>query len=162
MDMNITVPLVSEARMDPGQSLAILPSLLSIAKSTRAFQALLLAEIGLHPGQDQLLDSLDPANPTSVSMLADRLSVRPSTVSKMLDRLIDRGLVARTPNIRDARQTMVQLTPMGEEAQVAIRDIWHRLEDDLATSIPSGDIAALNRSLMHVGEILAQKLRRLR
>lgn len=162
MDTNITLPLDSEARMDAGQSLAILPSLLSIAKSTRAFQALLLAEIGLHPGQDQLLDSLDPANPTSVSLLADRLSVRPSTVSKMLDRLIDRGLVARTSNVRDARQTMVQLTPSGEEAQVAIRETWQRLETDLTSSVPSGDLAALDRSLTHVGEILAQKLRRLR
>ncbi len=95
-------------------------------------------------------------------MLADRLSVRPSTVSKMLDRLIDKGLVARTSNIRDARQTMVQLTPTGEEAQVAIRDIWQRLEDDLSSSIPSGNLAALDRSLTHFGEILAQRLRRLR
>lgn len=162
MDTNISVPLDSDARLDSGQSLAILPSLLSIAKSTRAFQALLLAEVGLHPGQDQLLDSLDPSNPSSVSMLADQLSVRPSTVSKMLDRLIARGLVARTPNSRDARQTMVQLTSAGEEAQVAIREIWQRLEADLTSSIPSGDLVALDRSLTHVGEILAQKLRRLR
>lgn len=162
MDTNISVSLEREPRTGADQSLAILPSLLSIAKSTRAFQALLLAEIGLHPGQDQLLDSLDPANPSSVSMLADQLSVRPSTVSKMLDRLIARGLVARTPNSRDARQTMVQLTPAGEEAQVAIRDIWQRLEADLTSSIPSGDLVALDRSLTHIGDILAQKLRRLR
>ncbi|WP_246233216.1 MarR family winged helix-turn-helix transcriptional regulator [Aurantimonas aggregata] len=140
----------------------IVPSLLSIAKSTRAFLALLLAEIDLHPGQDQLLDRLDPNAPISVSALAEQLAVRPSTVSKMLDRLIEKGLVARIANSRDARRTMVQLTPLGEQAQTSIRNVWRRLETDLVASIPADDLAILDRSLARTGELLTQKLRRLR
>lgn len=162
MDTNTEITLDHEPVTGADQSMVIVPSLLSIAKSTRAFLALLLAEVGLHPGQDQLLDRLDPANPASVSMLADQLSVRPSTISKMLDRLIDRGLVARSSNSRDARQTMVQLTPAGQEAQIAVREIWQRLEAELVASISPQDLPTLHRTLGHAGEILAQKLRRLR
>ncbi|MAP18661.1 MAG: transcriptional regulator [Aurantimonas sp.] len=135
---------------------------MSIAKSTRAFLALLLADIGLHPGQDQLLDRLDPLAPVSVSALAEQLSVRPSTVSKMLDRLIEKGLVARSANSADARRTMVQLTPDGERVQATVRNVWQRLEIDLAQSLSQDELQVLQSSLTRTGDILTQKLRRLR
>ncbi|MCB8838675.1 MarR family winged helix-turn-helix transcriptional regulator [Aurantimonas sp. VKM B-3413] len=140
----------------------IVPSLLSIAKSTRAFLTLLLAEVGLHPGQDQLLDRLDARNPINVSTLADALAVRPSTVSKMLDRLIEKGLVQRTASNSDARRTMVQLTAVGEQAQAQVRAIWRRLEVDLTNSLSSDEVEILDRSLVRAGDLLTQRLRRLR
>ena len=140
----------------------IVQSLLSIAKSTRAFVALLLTEIGLHPGQDQLIDKLAADRLISVSVLADQLAVRPSTVSKMLDRLVDKGLLVRSANDADARRTMVGLTDKGVEVQAAIRSIWNRLEQDLTGQLPLDDLDALDRSLAQTDALLSQKLRRLR
>ena len=140
----------------------IVPSLLSIAKSTRAFLTILLSEIDLHPGQDQLLDRLEVENPVNVSSLADLLAVRPSTVSKMLDRLIERGLVSRSANARDARRTMVHLTPAGLDAQAKVREVWNKLEADLTSSLSKDEISMLDDSLYRAGDILSQKLRRLR
>ncbi|MDX1731464.1 MAG: MarR family winged helix-turn-helix transcriptional regulator [Aurantimonas coralicida] len=162
MDTNTqTTPSV---HTDPSTMMTpvIVPSLLSIAKSTRAFLALLLADIGLHPGQDQLLDRLDPLAPVSVSALAEQLAVRPSTVSKMLDRLIEKGLVARSSNSADARRTMVQLTSDGERVQATVRGVWQRLEVDLAQSLTQDELQVLQSSLTRTGDILSQKLRRLR
>lgn len=141
---------------------AVVTALLSIAKSTRAFTSLKLAEIGLHPGQDQLIDRLPPGVPVSVSVLAQQLSVRASTVSKMLDRLIERGLLRRLADQSDARRTMVQLTAEGEKAQVAVRDIWNRLERELTSSLAADDLAALAATLGEVDALLSQRLRRLR
>nr|WP_245396523.1 MarR family winged helix-turn-helix transcriptional regulator [Jiella sonneratiae] len=140
----------------------LVPSLLSIAKSTRAFLTILLAEIELHPGQDQLLDRLEVESPVNVSTLADLLAVRPSTVSKMLDRLIERGLVSRSANARDARRTMVHLTPAGLEAQGKVREIWLKLEADLTSALGEEEIAILDNSLHRADDILSQRLRRLR
>ncbi|KQT83069.1 MarR family transcriptional regulator [Aurantimonas sp. Leaf443] len=145
-----------------GQKPVIVASLLSIAKSTRAFLALLLAEIDLHPGQDQLLDRLEPATPISVSALADALSVRPSTVSKMLDRLIDKGLVARESSSSDARRTMVRLTEEGVGVQLKVRQLWDRFETDLVSAIEAPELRDLDGALMRIGDLLSQKLRRLR
>ena len=141
---------------------AIVPSLLSIAKSTRAFVALLLAEIDLHPGQDQLIDRLDAKRLVSVSALADELAVRPSTVSKMLDRLVEKDLLLRSSSDSDARRTMVGLTEKGEAAQQAIRAIWRRLELDLTAQLSPEDLGALGGSLARTETLLSQKLRRLR
>ncbi|WP_244488122.1 MarR family transcriptional regulator [Aureimonas sp. Leaf454] len=140
----------------------LVPTLLSIAKSTRAFLALLLAEIDLHPGQDQLLHRLEPGETVSVSMLADQLAVRPSTVSKMLDRLIEKELVVRAANNRDARRTMVALTPRGEEIKQAVRRIWNRLEHELTASLSSTDMDRLIGAVEQVDDLLSVKLRRLR
>lgn len=140
----------------------VVPALLSIAKSTRAFLALLLSEIDLHPGQDQLLHRLQPDEPVSVSMLADQLAVRPSTVSKMLDRLIEKNLVERAANSRDARRTMVILTPEGEVAQRSVKIIWDRLEAELTSALTRSDVDKLMGALDQVDELLSVKLRRLR
>ena len=162
--MDTNTQTTASVHTDPSTMMTpvIVPSLLSIAKSTRAFLALLLADIGLHPGQDQLLDRLDPLAPVSVSALAEQLSVRPSTVSKMLDRLIETGLVARSANSADARRTMVQLTPDGERVQATVRNVWQRLEIDLAQSLTQDELQVLQSSLTRTGDILTQKLRRLR
>ena len=140
----------------------IVPSLLSIAKSTRAFLTLVLAEIDLHPGQDQLLARLEPESPVSVSALADQLAVRPSTVSKMLDRLIEKHLVMRAASNRDARRTMVMLTSEGEAAKRSVKQIWDRLETDLVSSLDRDEVAKVTSALDQVDELLSAKLRRLR
>ena len=144
------------------ESTHIVPSLLSIAKSTRAFLTLVLSEIDLHPGQDQLLHRLEPESPVSVSALADQLAVRPSTVSKMLDRLIEKRLVMRAASNRDARRTMVMLTTEGEEAKRQVKLIWDRLETELVASLDREDVIKVTSALDQVDELLTAKLRRLR
>jgi MarR family transcriptional regulator, organic hydroperoxide resistance regulator len=140
----------------------LVPLLLSISKSTRAFLALLLSEIDLHPGQDQLLMRLVPGEPISVSLLADQLSVRPSTVSKMLDRLIEKDLVQRSSNDSDARRTMVRITPDGEAVRGRVKGVWERLDGELCAALESGEIGAVVKALRQTDEVLAVKLRRLR
>jgi DNA-binding MarR family transcriptional regulator len=140
----------------------LVATLLSISKSTRAFLALLLAQIDLHPGQDQLLVRLTPGESVSVSALAEQLAVRPSTVSKMLDRLIEKNLVLRESNSRDARRTMVMLTPAGEAAKQRVRALWMRLETELGNSLEEAERKALLASLQQVDQLLSARLRRLR
>lgn len=137
-------------------------SLFSISKSTRAFLSLFLAEIGLHPGQDQLLERLEFGRPVSVSVLAEQLAVRPSTVSKMLDRLIEKGFVQRINSDGDARRTMVLLTETGEEMRAGIRAAWQRLEGELAGGLTPEEHAHLAVALSKAETILATRLRRLR
>jgi len=144
------------------ETYAIVPALLCIAKSTRAFNTLSLAEIGLHPGQDQLLDKLDADHPVTVSSLANDLGVRPSTVSKMLDRLVEKGLVERCASRADARQTMVRLLPTGQKAQAAVRQIWKRMDDYLTDSLNREELGAIRTSLERTDDVLTTRLRRLR
>lgn len=139
----------------------IVPVLLSISKSTRALTGLKLTELGFHNGQDELLLALNEEVSVSVSRLADELCVRPSTVSKMLDRLVAAGLVARINDNRDARKTMVRITPAGLDARSLLLRMRENLEVELVSSFSNG-IDGVKQALETIAATLKARLSRLR
>ena len=54
--------------------------------------------------------------------LGRRLGITPSTLSRNLDRLVDRGLVARKPDPDDRRAYCAELTDAGQRAALSVRD----------------------------------------
>ena len=149
--------LVSEADTVP-----IVSRLLSIAKLTRAMLGLKLAEIDICAGQDQLLAAFHGSNRVSISTLAHAVAVRPSTVSKMVDRLIEKGLMLRLRDPDDARTTLVELTPLGLHQQRLVADIWRAVELDLTKSLQVAEINNLRGELEKVDGLLIAKMSRLR
>lgn len=138
-----------------------MPALLSISKSTRALVGIKLTELGFHNGQDELVLALDEKAETSVTKLADELCIRPSTVSKMLDRLVAAGMVERSTDKRDARRTMVRITAAGLDARSRLLDMRAKLEAELVSSFP-GDITSMMRALVEVSAVLKARLSRVR
>jgi DNA-binding MarR family transcriptional regulator len=136
-------------------------TLLTLAKRIRVLFGLALAESGYHNGQDHLLTRLVPGEAVAVSALAVSLDVRPSTISKMLDRLSDRGLVERRQEERDKRLTLVCLTPAGEDAQKEIRNLWANVCRQVAAGLPE-DTDDTMRHLQIVSGVLATRLMKLR
>lgn len=136
-------------------------ALLSLAKTTRALFGIRLTEIGLHLGQDQLLQRLDPERPITVSALGEALNVRPSTVSKMVDRLASASLVKRSMHDGDARRTMISITPAGIEMQKKIRAVWKSVEKEVLRSMGRSP-RAVAKELRTLDRHLILRLRRLR
>lgn len=164
--MDASIEAVGAARIvrtAPSAAIAatFVPTLLSVAKQTRAIFGLKLSAAGFHNGQDQMLLALQPDCPTTVSHLADTLGVRPSTVSKMLDRLIEKGLLLRLADTHDARKTMVTITPAGMEAQRRIQKVWDAIAAEFSLSIGEG-AETLTQELCKLDRHLAAKLMRLR
>ena len=56
---------------------------------------------------------LATAGPQTVSALADRLAVHASTMTRMCNRLVTRGLVVRAPSAVDRREVVIALTDDG-------------------------------------------------
>jgi DNA-binding MarR family transcriptional regulator len=56
---------------------------------------------------------LATAGPQTVSALADRLAVHASTMTRMCNRLVTRGLVVRAPSAVDRREVVIALSKMG-------------------------------------------------
>lgn len=69
----------------------------------------------LHPGQGRLLFQILENEPVGQKDLAFLLDIRPSSLSELLKKLEDKGLVARTPDDRDKRNMIVTLTEQGKE-----------------------------------------------
>jgi DNA-binding MarR family transcriptional regulator len=135
--------------------------LIAISKSTRALRGMKLAELGLHNGQDELLMAADLKGCT-VSVIADRLAIRPSTVSKMLDRLVERGLMERRADRQDGRRTILRITDAGVLARVQVIKARQELEDDLAKSLGAALHLTVASSLVECQTHLSDRLRRLR
>lgn len=154
-----TATRVSEARQ--AERLGLVPALLSISKSIRAMHGLKLGELGFANGQDELLIAI-PENGLAVNEMADRLAVRPSTVSKMMDRLVAKGLILRVPDQRDGRRTMIHITPAGLEARKEVIRIRSELDDNLCRALDEDQVAGIQACLDDCAEQLAKRLRRLR
>jgi DNA-binding MarR family transcriptional regulator len=80
-----------------------------------ASQMSLHKEIGLTVPQFHLLHIIAQEKKARVIQLADKLEVKSSAVTVMLDRLELLGLTARVPDENDRRAVIVTLTGKGEE-----------------------------------------------
>ena len=81
---------------------------------------------------------LATTGPQTVSALADRLAVHASTMTRMCNRLVTRGLVVRAPSAVDRREVVIALTNTGtsvvEDVMAARRreldQVLQRMGDD--------------------------------
>lgn len=152
--------LLARMSKDRTADLVLVPHLLSIAKTIRQLLSIRLAECAVEPGQDQLLLCLSDQDHLTGSEIAERLFVRPSTISKMTDRLCRNGWVIRTNDIKDHRRVRVGLTADGKAIVETIRGIHVRLDQELQDAF--GPDAALASSLEQISGVLDGRLRRLR
>jgi DNA-binding MarR family transcriptional regulator len=70
---------------------------------------------GLELSAYATLRLLDSEGPLRASTIGERFALDKSTVSRQLSRLIDWGLVERTPDPSDGRAHLVAITPTGHE-----------------------------------------------
>ena len=90
---------------------------------------LALAEVGLSLPQYRVLGVLSEGSAIS-SAMAERLAVRPPSVSAMVDGLVGRGLMERRHNDDDRRTVSLVLTPAGHRLLAeADRAVDARLTD---------------------------------
>lgn len=85
-------------------------------------------------GQHRVLGVLAKEGTLIQSQLAEILDIRPSSLTELLSKLEERGLITRTPDESDKRVTNVSLTEAGKQA-VEGRD---ESDDDLLNSLFEG------------------------
>ena len=99
-----------------------------LAKAHRALVGDALAKLGLHLGQDLLLEQLWRQDGLTQSALVTRLGVEPPTVTKALQRLERAGLVRRARDPENARLWRVFLTDKGRVLQAPVRELRREVE----------------------------------
>jgi DNA-binding MarR family transcriptional regulator len=99
-----------------------------LAKAHRATAAGLLRELGLYPGQELLLMQLWDRDRQTSGELVRALNLDASTVTRMVIRLEEQGIVRREPSPMDGRAVIVALTDRGKQLAEAVRTAWAELE----------------------------------
>lgn len=114
-----------------------------------------LDDLGLFPGQEQLLAQLGEAGECTVGDLAEKLNVRPPTVSKSLQRLAAQGLIERNGDEGDGRRTRVRLTAAGETRVRDLEAVLEEVEEELADAFDGKDARRLRKLLRRLARHLA-------
>jgi DNA-binding MarR family transcriptional regulator len=100
-----------------------------LCRAHRANVGELLAEVGLHVGQEMVLIELWEHDGLRGGELAACLGVEPPTVTKMLRRLENRGLLTRHQDPEDARSFRIYLTEEGRALEEPVTRCWDRVEE---------------------------------
>lgn len=128
--------------------------ILSIGRRSRGWLGRDLAGLGLHPGQDLVIQLLGDAT-LSQRELADRMHVEPPTITRMVQRLETAGIVERSADLRDARVSRVRLTPQGQALRDPVERIRTELEAHTINGLSDDELAQLRALLTKVLDNLA-------
>ena len=124
--------------------------LAKVCKVHRAYVGALLAEHGLHVGQEMVLLELWQEDGLRGGELAARLGVEPPTVTKMLRRLEGCGVVERSQDPADARSFRVHLTEKGRALEEPVRRCWTETEQTALAGLSSGERRTFRKLLIRV------------
>jgi DNA-binding MarR family transcriptional regulator len=125
-------------------------ALAKVCRAHRGSVGDLLAEIGLHVGQEMVLIELWEKDGLRGGELAERLGVEPPTITKMLRRLERCGLVSRHQDPEDARSFRVYLTDEGRSLEGPVNRCWERAEEKILAGMSAGERRTFHRLLTKV------------
>ena len=116
-----------------------------------------LAPFNLTPGQWNALNQLEEHGAMTQKQLVERLQKEPATIARSIERLVQRGLVKRTPNPNDRRANIVEVTPAASSLLSEIEPSVARRHEQIAEGISESDLDAFFDVLEQV-EANAQRL----
>jgi MarR family transcriptional regulator, organic hydroperoxide resistance regulator len=126
--------------------------LAQFAQTYRSLSDAFMDEINMHRSQGMLLCKLSAQDGVTQSELAQQLSVQGATITDMLQRIEEAGLVSRRRDPDDNRLVRVYLTELGRERERAIAEQFMKMESAIFADINEADretMRNLLRRLMH-------------
>ncbi|MEV0679611.1 MarR family winged helix-turn-helix transcriptional regulator [Actinosynnema sp. NPDC050436] len=137
-----SVPVPTTAAYGP-----ISHAVFRIARLHRMLAGRLLAEAGLHPGQELVMMHLWDSGPQRQAELVDVLDSDSATMTRTVQRLERAGFVRRTPDPTDGRATLVEPTAASQALRQQVCRIWQELEEATTAGCPEVERGELLRVL---------------
>lgn len=107
-------------------------------------------DIAVTMSQAKVLYVVGTAGRLRMSELAARLGVSLSTVSGLVDRLVDQNLLDRRDDPADRRQVLVSLTAAGVAFIDRFRELNARQLEELLALLSEAELADVERALGHL------------
>ena len=124
-----------------------------LAQVSQAYRTLsdnFMEQIGMHRAQATLLCRLYSNEGMTQSEIAGRLSVQGATVTSILQRLEEAGLIMRRRDPADNRLVRVYLTDTGRQKERAITEQFLQLEDAMFAGISEEERSLARRLLQQI------------
>ena len=110
--------------------------------------------------EGHLLSYLAPYGPCPVSELVRVFGLKHSTMTSVLDRLEERGLVERKSNPEDRRSLLVGLTRRGQAAAANVNAVIEELEREIDRRVAKKDLEAFRRVMEAIAEATKVEVRK--
>ena len=133
--------MTEEQRFDDWELLA------QVSQAYRALSDDFINRIALHRAQAGLLCRLFANDGITQSEIAEQLAVQGATVTNLLQRMEESGLVTRRRDLDDNRLVRVYLTDAGRQTERAITQQFVQLESAVFDGIAEPERAQLRRLL---------------
>jgi len=114
-------------------------ALARVSRSVKAAAGAAMRELGLHPGQNFVLDELWREDGLTPGELARRIGVEVPTVTRTTQRMEAAGLVERVADDADARRVRVRLTARGWALRDELPQLLERVYAEALAPLPAAD-----------------------
>jgi DNA-binding MarR family transcriptional regulator len=99
------------------------------------------AALGVSPAEGHLLSYLRSYAPCPITEIVRVFGIRPSTMTSILQRLDERGLLTREPDPEDRRSVRISLTREGRVVADRINRLVRDLESRIGTRVGQRELA---------------------
>lgn len=135
--------------------LPLLRELVSTYQAFEVYSAVHIRSLDLTPPQFDIVATLGNTPGMPLKELGEKTLITKGTLTGVVDRLTDKGLVRRTASPSDGRSQIVQLTPEGEKlfARVFPAHISHM--ERVFAQLSPGELAGMTAGLHRLREAFA-------
>ncbi|MGH9046504.1 MAG: MarR family winged helix-turn-helix transcriptional regulator [Acidimicrobiales bacterium] len=132
---------------------AVIDAFVTASRVLVAMAARSLADAGeeVTLTQYRSLVILASRGPQGVASLAEAVAVTPPTASRLVDRLLRKGLVIRRTDRHDRRQVRIALTEAGRHLVDVVTEYRRREITALLGAIPVNDQRAMSKGMLKLG-----------
>ncbi len=114
----------------------------------------MLDSLGVTYPQYLVLSTLWEGDGQTISAIADRLALEPSTITPLMKRLESAGFVSRQRNARDERQVQAFLTAKGKSLRADVGCLTQSLLENSQLSVK--EMIALNEQVQRLRDALIE------
>lgn len=129
-----------------------------VARSLRLYLEKELSHFGVSPSQWMLFMALGEKDHQVQTDLARMVHLDNATVTRIIDKLEKKKLVARKQDIEDRRAQIVSLTPLGKTTWRKWNSIGEKVNQSAKDGVDAGDLAAFFRVMNTIGDNLNGKI----
>lgn len=131
-----------------------------VARLLRTYADQRAATFGMTRAQWAVLVRLERAEGLKQNELADMLDIQPITLTRLVDRLCESGLIERRPDPNDRRAKRLYLTPAARPLIERLHVIGEILMGEVVAGLDDNALDTMNKNFSRMKENLRQAIQK--
>ncbi len=112
----------------------------------------LLKPYGIKHAEWRILALTHEFSSVSLTQIVELVVIERTTIGKLIDRMVERGWLAKGRSTADARTLEVSLTPVGQQLLSSTTPAMRNLMHNYSAAMSEGDFVRLMNMLRHYGQ----------